>query len=359
MKKLLLGSGGVVLVLAGVAFFALKVPAVQDVLLDRAVNSVVSSPAPSIGGEDEMTLVMCGSGGPFPDPARAGPCALVAAGDKMFLVDTGTGGAQRLGQYRVPMGPLDGIFYTHLHSDHISGLGDVALNSWAGGRATPLTLYGPPGTELLAAGTQSAFTVDSKARIDHHGSDIFAPQAQAITAQIVTVPTRDDLVTVFDDGDLTVRAFRVTHVPLADAYGYRFDYKGRSIIFSGDTVRDENMVRFGKDTDVMVHEAMGMRNINTIIGALRATGADSTAKILQDASEVHTAPVDVADVANEADTGLLIFNHIVPPMPVGLMKDVFMRGVPDVRSEDVILGYDGLVVRLPVGADGHVLEDLN
>jgi ribonuclease Z len=351
MKRVFLYGVSAVVVLAVLGMLALRVPAIQDVVLERGVNAVVSAEPVDLTDPDALTLVFCGTGGPFPDPDRAGPCTLVAAGGHVFLIDSGTGGAQRLQQLRVPMGDIEGVFYTHLHSDHIAGLGDVAMNSWAGGRTSPLELYGPPGVDELARGTFDAFGVDSKARIDHHGEEIFDLAAQAINANTILVQSRDDVVTVLEDGDLKITAFKVEHVPLENAYGYRVDYKGRSVVFSGDTVKDANMARFGAGADVMVHEAMGMTNIHTIIGALRNNGRSTQAKILTDASEVHTSPADAAEIANEADAGLLVYNHIVPPMPLGVMEDIFLRGVSDVRSEGVMLGYDGLIIRLPTGAD--------
>ena len=351
MKRVLLYGVGTIFILVALVVIGLRIPAVQDIVLERGATAVIAAEPVDLSDPDGLTLIFCGTGGPFPDPERAGPCTLVAAGGRVFLVDSGTGGAQRLQQLRIPMGKIEGVLYTHLHSDHISGLGDIALNSWAGGRKGPLTLYGPPGVEGLASGTFDAFGIDSKSRIDHHGAEVFAPQAQPISSKSFVVPGRDDTITVIDEGDLKVTAFKVDHVPLENAYGYRIEFRDRTVVFSGDTVRDQNMVRFGADADVMVHEVMGMANIHTIIGALRDTGQSTTAKILTDASEVHTSPVDAAEVANEANAALLIYNHIVPPMPLGVMEDIFMRGVSDVRSEGVMLGYDGLRVRLPAGSD--------
>ncbi len=351
MKRAVLIGLGALVGLVAVVVIGLRVPAVQDAILERGVDAAVSSAPVDLSDPDALILIFCGTGGPFPDPDRAGPCTLVAAGGRVFLVDSGTGGAQRLQQLRVPMGRIEGVLYTHLHSDHISGLGDIAMNSWAAGRTKPLELYGPPGVEGLAKGTFDAFGIDSKSRIDHHGEEIFELEAQAIRSTVFVVPSRDDTITLIEDGDLKVTAFKVDHVPLENAYGYRIEFKDRTVVFSGDTVRDQNMVRFGSDADVMVHEVMGMANMYMLIGALRENGVSRNAKILTDASEVHTSPVDAAEIANEANAGLLVYNHIVPPMPIGLMEDVFMRGVSDVRPDGVLLGYDGLRVRLPTGSD--------
>lgn len=357
MKKLTVRILGITIVLGIAGFLALKVPPVQDVVLTRLTERLTVPSDPASG--EALVILFCGTGGPFPDKDRAGPCTLVIAGDKRFLVDSGTGGVQRLQQMGVALGELKGVFYTHLHSDHIAGLGDVLMNSWVGGRKEALTLYGPPGVEDLGQGFETAFGVDSQSRIDHHGAEIFEPEAKPVLTQLILVPNREEAVVVYEEDGLKVTAFRVTHEPLANAYGYRFDYKGRSVVFSGDTVKDDNMVRFGENADVMIHEAMSMVNMRTIIDALKVNNNMVTAQILTDASEVHTSPIEAAEIANAAGVKLLVYNHIVPPMPVSMMKDRFLRGVSDIRAEGVKLSHDGLLIRLPANSDLIHTENLN
>ena len=92
---------------------------------------------------DTLDVVLCGTGSPLPDPERAGACVAVLAGGHFLLFDAGAGSNETLGRAQLPQAALDGVFFTHLHSDHISGLGDIALQSWAAGRAAPLDVYGP------------------------------------------------------------------------------------------------------------------------------------------------------------------------------------------------------------------------
>ena len=37
-----------------------------------------------------------------------------------------------------------------------------------------------------------------------------------------------------EDGRLRITAVEVDHAPIAPAYAYRFDYKGRSVLVTGD-----------------------------------------------------------------------------------------------------------------------------
>ena len=85
---------------------------------------------------------------------------------------------------------------------------------------------------------------------------------------------------------------------------------------------------------------------------------DRRAKVMHDIPDYHATPVDAAEVANEAGVKLLVYTHIVPRLPNALAERVFLRGVSDVRSEGVTLGYDGLYLELPAGSDRIVEHDL-
>lgn len=357
MRKIILWLVGAGVALGIVGSVAIQVPAVQDTVFARIAGNVVTA-GTAVADPDALTVLFCGTGGPFPDPERAGPCTAIFAGERLFIVDAGTGGAQRLGMWRVQSTDLEAVLLTHLHSDHISGLGDFALNSWAAGRRNALALYGPPGTENVAAGFELAFKVDAQSRIDHHGEEIFAPAARHIDGRPFLVADRDAEVVVLEEDRLKITAFLVNHEPLAHAVGYRFDYGGRSVVISGDTVADENMVRFGADADLMIHEAMGMDQVGAMIEALQGAGNADLAKILTDASEVHTSAADAARLAQQANVDMLVYNHIVPPMPVGFLEEMFLRGVADTGMTNVRLGFDGLVVRLPVDRDEIEISEI-
>ena len=60
---------------------------------------------------------------------------------------------------------------------------------------------------------------------------------------------------IIDDNGLKVTAFKVIHDPIEPALGFRFDYKGRSIVISGDTISTENTIKNSINADVLFHEA--------------------------------------------------------------------------------------------------------
>ncbi len=92
---------------------------------------------------DGLHVYMCGAGSPMPDSERAGPCVGVVAGQRLFLVDVGSGGVRNLGPAGIMAGRVDAVLLSHFHSDHINGLGEIAMQRWAGGhRDTPLPVHG-------------------------------------------------------------------------------------------------------------------------------------------------------------------------------------------------------------------------
>lgn len=93
----------------------------QDAIMKRVVASNVGGNE-AVLDEDALHVVLCGTGSPMPDPDRAQACAIVYAGGKVFLVDSGLGGWDRLARFQLPVGGLTGILITHFHSDHISGI---------------------------------------------------------------------------------------------------------------------------------------------------------------------------------------------------------------------------------------------
>ena len=188
-------------------------------------------------GFDGLRVFFCGTGGPLASSGRAQPCTAVQAGDALYLVDNGIGGWNTLRRMRVPVTSLKAILITHLHSDHIAGVGEAAEQSWINGRAEPLTVIGPDGVDNLARGFNLVYERDRVFRKAHHekGDVKFPLDAVELRSRVVKISKSDGTALALKDGELTITAIRVAHDPVSPAFGYRFDYKGRSVVISGDT----------------------------------------------------------------------------------------------------------------------------
>jgi ribonuclease Z len=340
-----------ILIAAGVpeilllVWFGLNSPAVLDWMFRRTAYRELSRPAPILADKNELTALLVGTGSPLPDKTRGGPSTLIAVGDKYYLVDTGLDTARDLILWRIPLQNIAGVFLTHFHSDHIGDLGEVRLQTWVAGRKSPLAVYGPPGVDRVVNGFNEVYALDDGYRTKHHGAAMLPPDAVALVPRPVMPGV------VFEQDGLKVTAVKVKHEPANPAYGYRFDYKGRSIVISGDTAPDEDLAHLAKGADVLIHEGLNPEMVGVMHDALIAANHPRQAKIFHDIPGYHTAPVDAARIANEAHVKLLVFSHIIPMLPNRFAEKLFLRGVSDVRPDGVELGYDGKVLKLPAGSD--------
>ena len=85
---------------------------------------------------------------------------------------------------------------------------------------------------------------------------------------------------LLDDCGLKITAFQVNHEPVYPAVGYRFDYKGRSVVFSGDTIRWPNVVTHAANADVLIHEAQSEEAKRILVQAFRRNGQDQLAEVM-------------------------------------------------------------------------------
>ena len=169
--------------------------------------------------EDGIHVFVCGAGGPMPT-IDAGPCIAVVAGAQSFIFDVGSGSPRKLGLTDFPMNTVDGIFLTHLHSDHIDSLGEMLLLAWiTGSRDMPLPIYGPPGVAEVVNGFNGAYRIDRGFRVAHHGEAVANPAGHGGVAREIEPGV------VYDQDGVKISVISVPHKPVEPAYRYRVDYK--------------------------------------------------------------------------------------------------------------------------------------
>jgi ribonuclease Z len=158
----------------------------------------------------------------------------------------------RLAQLRVPINKIDALFLTHFHSDHTSGIPDLWLTSWLFGRTDPFPVVGPVGTKDLTENLERAYAADIKIRL---ADEKLPAEGVALRAEEFTTEGL-----VYDKNGVRVSAFEVDRGDLVKpAYGYRIDYQGKSVVISGDTRFNENVIKHATGADVLIHE-VGVAN---------------------------------------------------------------------------------------------------
>ncbi|KAA1192580.1 MBL fold metallo-hydrolase [Pseudohalioglobus sediminis] len=322
---------------------------IAAILLERGMASRLA--ADTIAElEDGLHLALCGAGGPMPGPRASGPCVIVVAGKNLFVVDAGTDGPRNLLRLGYQPGAIQAVFLTHFHSDHIDGLGEMSTLRWAGGANTaPLPVYGPSGVERVVDGFNAAYAQDFIYRNEHHG-DLVAPLSGAgMRAVPFTTPATGELALVYQDDGLQVEALAVDHSPVEPAVGYRFSYKGRSLLITGDTVKLANIEAFARGVDLLVHEALAPNLVKLMQDSAESLGNSTMAKISSDIPDYHASPVDAAETARAAGVGHLLYYHIVPPLVLPGQDLLYLNGAEKIFP-DYTLGEDGVSFSLPANS---------
>lgn len=301
------------------------------------------------GLPDGLHVALCGTGSPLPNRDRAGACTVVIAGKAMFVVDAGEGGARNISLMGLPNGQIKALFLTHYHSDHIDGMGPMMLLRWTGsGNTAPLPVYGPTGLDQVIGGFDAAYALDNGYRTAHHGPVVTPPAAAGATALPFATPTEP--VVVYEADGLRVTAFPVDHRPVQPAVGYRFDYKGRSVVLSGDTAPSKMVERVAKGADLLVHEALQPAMVQLIAAQLKASGRPQTGQIMHDILDYHASPAQAADSAKVAGVRMLVLSHIVPPYPSRYLDAAFLGDAKRRYTGPIVVGEDGDFFSLPASS---------
>ncbi|MES2035740.1 MAG: MBL fold metallo-hydrolase [Pseudomonadota bacterium] len=319
-------------------------------IMERAYDRVMD-PDPYRDLPDGLHVGLCGSGSPMADPGRAGPCTVVLAGRELFVVDAGAGGTRNLSLMNLPPANVDAIFLTHLHSDHIDDLGELMLQRWASGaRTAPVPVYGPIGVERVVAGFMDAYRIDRGFRIAHHGERVAPPSGFGGAPLAFNAPPQGPDLVLVDTPDLKVTAFPVPHAPVEPAVGYKFVYKGRSVVISGDTAASARVEAASKGVDVLVHEALSPDLVAMQNRAARTHGRANLAAITHDILSYHTPPEAAAAIAQRAGVRYLLFTHIIPPVPMRALEGPFLGKSRTIFSGPLRVGQDGDLISLPAGS---------
>jgi ribonuclease Z len=354
----LIASGGL---LAGLGVLA--VPSVDDAIFTHFVEHHLRTGNSALLKGDALRVLLCGTSAPFADPQRAQTCTAVIAGGHYYLVDTGPGSGRNLELWQLRGRELAAVFLTHFHSDHIGDLGEVNTNAWLAGHPGSLQVFGGPGVERVVAGFNEAYGLDQSYRTANSGAALLPPAADRMEAHVIEMQgaatlakDRESLPMHF--GDVTVTAIEVNHDPAEPAYGYRFDYRGRSVVISGDTNFHPPLAVAAAGADVLVHEAQSQHMVQLIQKAAAEVGDGRIARTMGDIQHYHTDPLEASRIANQAGVKLLVFTHLDPPPSNPLLLWMFYRGVNKSRNGAWISGRDGTLVDLPVRSEKVLVTSL-
>lgn len=259
-------------------------------------------------------IVFLGTGTPNPDPKRQGPSIAILVDAQPYLVDCGPGVVRQAGAAGITMEQLTHVFITHLHSDHTLGYPDLIFTPAVTGRVGALDVWGPPGTQAMTDAILSAWSEDMDVRLK--GGEPSVPAAYEVRVNEVV---EGDLVAI---GGMRVTPFAVSHGAWRHALGYRFETGDRSVVVSGDTTLNENLIAHARGCDVLIHEVCS------------AKGLSQREPEWQRYHEAcHTTGLDLGRLAAIVQPKLLLLHHMLP------------FGEPEAQIiEEIRENFDGAVI---------------
>ena len=347
MKKVVVTLLAVLALIGVLGLLVYNTEAGQDALLERAVSAMVGRTPPTI--PEGMRVVVCGSASPLGnDPTRAQACIAVLTPDHFFLFDVGARSPLRIAQAQLPLGRLNGVFLTHFHSDHIASLPDVNLPSWVQGRPTQLHVYGPLGVETVVGGLNLAYSQDRAYRTAHHGKELLPPE----TGSMLPITIEKDGI-AWQDDELTITAFSVEHNPIEPAVGYRVDYKGRSVVISGDSNAVDSLFEAAAGADLLLHDALSRALLDPMIAAAEANQVPILPTIMRDVIDYHADSLTLEGPARAAGIRQLAYYHLVPVPPNALAERIWARGL----SPDTLLVKDLQTFDLPPDSEEIIIRE--
>ena len=271
-------------------------------LLRRAVSVAAAATfAPTrITAQSKSRLILLGTGGgPRPRKTSAATAHVIVIDGVAYVVDCGDGVARQLAFANVPLPSLRHIFLTHQHSDHTADYGNLIWLAWTAGLRTRVDAWGPPPLERMTRLFFEMNAADITTRIADEGRVALAPlvHAHELTAGGL----------VMQDERVKVTAALVHHPPVVPSFGFRFDTRDRSIVFSGDTAPSTNLVALAKGADVLVHDALYAPGVERM-----TAGVANATTLTQSILSHHTTAEDAGRIAAEAGVKMLVLSHLVP-----------------------------------------------
>jgi len=322
-------------------------------------------------------LVLLGTaGGPLPSPVRSGISQAIVVGERVYLVDCGSGVTRQLRRARL-LKHLHEVFLTHLHSDHDCDYFNLFLLGWPILQWNPpVDVYGPgsagrlppapadrpagqvvpvvhpanptPGLADLTRAQFEAHAYDINIRTRQAGrldlASLVVPHEIAVPDAVgagpaAVAPAMDPIV-VTEDDRVKVTAILVEHAPVFPSFAYRFDTDDGAIVISGDTVPCANLVALATGADVLVHEVFD--------DASAGSGDDDEGwearQRRRHLVSSHTPLSEIGRVAADAGVRRLVLTHFIPGDDV-LPDEHWLGAIRGGFDGEAIVGSDGLELR--------------
>jgi ribonuclease Z len=273
--------------------------------------------------DNAMRAVVCGiNAGAAQDDAQK-PCLAIAVGGKVFLVDAGSGAAEALVAKGVPLSRLQAVLLTGADNVRSADLDEIWSASTTDRLGARLPVFGPSDTLRVVQGLNASLGLTPANGLEPWGP---APE-----------PGREGARIVYQGDGLVVSAFTTPNDAFADRVGYRFDYRGRSLVVAPDGRAEWAEAQLG--ADVLLHSAKSEK-----LAHLHAIDDDSPNA---GNGDLFAGLRALAARAAEANTGTLVLTEASDSPLISAMQ---VREAKAQGLKEVVTARFGMMLELPLSS---------
>ena len=349
--------------------FSIAIVLVSSVWLSIAAVTAQAAPC--------LIVTLTGTGpGPGAFNGLAGPGTLIRYGEDgndcgamKLQFDVGRGTTMRLSQLGVFPAQLNGIFFTHMHTDHTEGFADLVTLRWFFNGA------GPKIDVICSADTVSpqGFTVSCRKFTTHIG-DAFIQSGEiaqrhsedpknrtaggpADLIHTIIFEPKEEPQVVWSSGDVKVSAIRSTHI--VGHVSYRVETPAGSVVIGGDAGNDVLAPPRASSTSAQVEKLATGADIIVHSTIHPIMAPDKGSEMFAYAFYRQSTATDLGAMAKRAGAKYLMLTHLIPAIgaerqgpwkiPGGPLTEAdYRRAVEESGfTGNIIVGTDLASVRLP------------
>ena len=286
-----------------------------------------------------LRLTLLGTGTPTPSLERGGGSFLVEHDDDALLFDCGPGAVRRLLAAGVPPTRVTHLFLTHLHYDHCMDYAYLTLTRWdqGAGQIPDLEVYGPAGTARMTRllfGEEGAYQADLAGRTLHPGSHIIYEHRGGTLPRHRPAPRVREVGAgaAIEGGGWQARTAEMVHCqPYLQSVAYRFESPEGSIVVTGDTAPNPQLVELARGANVLLQMCHFLNDVET---DPRLTSSCS-------------GHLDAARTAAAAGVETLVLIHLTEQIARPGIRERMVAEAAAVFDGTIILGED--LMEIPLG----------
>ena len=300
-----------------------------------------------------LDVHILGTSASVPTRKRNLPAILLNFKGERILFDCGEGTQKTIMEKGLGLMKINKIFISHWHADHWSGLIGLIQTMSLERRKKSLHIYGPKGTEQFVNQLLSIGYYSRKYEVvvqDVDEDDVIEGEVKGVKYSIIPFRVKHEIPSlgfVFKENDSfkanrdKMKKLGIKSSPLIKKLknGEIMEYNGkiirpeqviekvpgRKIVYTGDTSYTENIAKYSKDADLLIHDVTFMENM------------------LLKKNLHHSCARDAAKTAKQANVKKLILTHISRRYEKNF--DALLKEAKDV-FENTQLAYDGMHIQI-------------